>query len=91
MRDRATLYLSLLTDEPETVQEDAQAFLFQSLDVPLENLETSLQSFVSISIIYCHQILSSILLRCSVQLTHMKLAVVFRAEPRILNFAVQQR
>ncbi|XP_024376608.1 coatomer subunit gamma-2 [Physcomitrium patens] len=45
VRDRATLYLSLLTDEPETVQEDAQAFLFQSLDVPLENLETSLQSF----------------------------------------------
>jgi hypothetical protein len=43
VRDRATLYLSALTDKADSVQEDA---LFQGLDVPLENLEASLQSYV---------------------------------------------
>lgn len=47
MRDRATLYLSLLSDEQDAVQDDAQAFLFQGLDVPLANLEASLQAYVS--------------------------------------------
>lgn len=52
MRDRATLYLSLLSDGPEAVQDDAQAVLFQGLDVPLANLEASLQSYVSNSIMH---------------------------------------
>ncbi|XP_024367632.1 coatomer subunit gamma-2 [Physcomitrium patens] len=45
VRDRATLYLSLLSDELEAAQDEAKAFLFQDLDVPLENLEKSLQSY----------------------------------------------
>ncbi|KAG0615004.1 hypothetical protein M758_5G007500 [Ceratodon purpureus] len=45
VRDRATLYLSFLTDGPEAVDGDAQAFLFQRLDLPLANLEASLQSY----------------------------------------------
>lgn len=47
MRDRATLYLNLLGDGPEAAREDAQTFLFQGLDVPLANLEASLQAYVS--------------------------------------------
>ena len=46
MRDRATLYLSVLKDGSEAVH-DEQAFLFQGLDLPLANLEASLQSYVS--------------------------------------------
>ncbi|KAG0595341.1 hypothetical protein M758_UG158900 [Ceratodon purpureus] len=42
VRDRATLYLSVLTDEPSSIKENA---LFQGLDVPLENLEASLQAY----------------------------------------------
>ncbi|KAG0575329.1 hypothetical protein KC19_VG337300 [Ceratodon purpureus] len=42
VRDRATLYLSVLTDEPSSIKENA---LFQGLDVPLENLEASLQVY----------------------------------------------
>lgn len=47
VRDRATLYLNLLGDGPEAAREDADAFLFQGLDVPLANLEASLQTYVS--------------------------------------------
>jgi len=47
VRDRATLYLSLLSDGPDAIQDDPQAFLSQGLDVPLANLEASLQSYVS--------------------------------------------
>lgn len=48
MRDRATLYLNLLGDGPEAApSEDAQKLMFEGLDVPLENLEASLQSYVS--------------------------------------------
>lgn len=52
MRDRATLYLNLLGDGPEAAREDAQTFLFQGLDVPLANLEASLQAYVSAFIKY---------------------------------------
>jgi len=45
VRDRATLYLSLLSDGPDAIQDDPQAFLSQGLDVPLANLEASLQSY----------------------------------------------
>lgn len=48
VRDRATLYLNLLGDGPEALpSDDAQTFMFESLDVPLENLEASLQTYVS--------------------------------------------
>lgn len=47
MRDRATLYLNLLGDGQETVQEEAQSFIFGDLGVPLANLEASLQDYVS--------------------------------------------
>ncbi len=47
MRDRATLYLNLLGDGQETVQEEAQGFIFGDLGVPLANLEASLQDYVS--------------------------------------------
>jgi coatomer protein complex subunit gamma len=52
VRDRATLYLSFLTDGPEVVHGDAQAFLFQGLDLPLANLEASLHAYVSNSIMH---------------------------------------
>ncbi|KAG0616027.1 hypothetical protein M758_5G084800 [Ceratodon purpureus] len=45
VRDRATLYLNLLGDGMESPREDAQSFLFDITDVPLENLEASLQSY----------------------------------------------
>jgi len=48
VRDRATLYLNLLGDGPEAApSDDAQKVMFEGLDVPLENLEASLQSYVS--------------------------------------------
>lgn len=47
MRDRATLYLNLLGNGPENVSESAQSLIFERLDVPLANLEASLQSYVS--------------------------------------------
>ncbi|CAK9858868.1 unnamed protein product [Sphagnum jensenii] len=45
VRDRATLYLNLLGDGQETVQEEAQGFIFGDLGVPLANLEASLQDY----------------------------------------------
>lgn len=56
VRDRATLYLSLLTDGLQNDQEDAQSILLQSLDMPLENLEAGLRSYVSDPIIHNHLI-----------------------------------
>jgi hypothetical protein len=48
VRDRATLCLNLLEDGPDaSVSDDAQKFLFEGLDVPLENLEASLQKYMS--------------------------------------------
>jgi len=47
VRDRATLYLNLLGNGPENVSESAQSLIFERLDVPLANLEASLQSYVS--------------------------------------------
>ena len=50
VRDRATLYLNFLGDGPDaSLTDDAQKFLFEGLDVPLENLEASLQKYVSLS------------------------------------------
>jgi coatomer protein complex subunit gamma len=45
VRDRATLYLNLLGNGPENVSESAQSLIFERLDVPLANLEASLQSY----------------------------------------------
>jgi hypothetical protein len=47
VRDRATLYLNLLGNGPENVSKSAQSLIFERLDVPLANLEASLQSYVS--------------------------------------------
>ncbi|KAM7250867.1 hypothetical protein ACFE04_022750 [Oxalis oulophora] len=46
VRDRATLYLSMLgADDVVETDKDAKDFLFGSLDVPLVNLETSLKNY----------------------------------------------
>uniref|UniRef100_A0A1D1YJH0 Coatomer subunit gamma n=1 Tax=Anthurium amnicola TaxID=1678845 RepID=A0A1D1YJH0_9ARAE len=47
VRDRATLYLNTLGDEGiiGKTDKDVNEFLFSSLDIPLINLETSLQSY----------------------------------------------
>lgn len=52
VRDRATLYLNML--EGDIVGEtgnDVKEFLFGSLDVPLANLESSLQNYVGHSLL----------------------------------------
>ncbi|XP_057494698.1 coatomer subunit gamma-2 [Actinidia eriantha] len=48
VRDRATLYLSMLGGDGAIVEtdKDVKDFLFGSLDVPLVNLETSLKNYV---------------------------------------------
>ncbi|KAK4742301.1 hypothetical protein SAY87_000302 [Trapa incisa] len=48
VRDRATLYLNMLGADGTIVEtgEDANGFLFGSLDIPLVNLETSLKNYV---------------------------------------------
>jgi coatomer subunit gamma len=50
VRDRATLYLKLLDGEVTVgeTEKDVNEFLFGSLDIPLVNLETSLQNYVCI-------------------------------------------
>lgn len=46
VRDRATLYLNSLGDgQVIETDEDVKKFLFGSLDIPLNNLETSLKSY----------------------------------------------
>lgn len=51
MRDRATLYLKLLGGEATVgeTEKDVNEFLFGSFDIPLVNLETSLQNYVCLS------------------------------------------
>ena len=50
VRDRATLYLSMLGGDGAIVEtdKDVKDFVFGSLDVPLVNLETSLKNYVSV-------------------------------------------
>ncbi|KAL8160613.1 hypothetical protein V2J09_002150 [Rumex salicifolius] len=47
VRDRATLYLQTLGGDGEVVEtdKDVQGFLFDSLDIPLANLEASLKNY----------------------------------------------
>lgn len=48
VRDRATLYLSVLGgDGTVDTDKESKDFLFGSLEVPLVNMETSLKNYVS--------------------------------------------
>ncbi|XP_047320130.1 coatomer subunit gamma-2-like [Impatiens glandulifera] len=48
VRDRATLYLNMLSANDEAVETDKEVkeFLFGSLDIPLGNLESSLKNYI---------------------------------------------
>lgn len=50
VRDRATLYLNTLGGDGSVAETDNDVkFLFDSLDIPLVNLETSLRNYVSLT------------------------------------------